>query len=337
MAKQTEPRSRPLKAILESLPERPVPLLGSWLCETQQTMIYAASGVGKSFFSLSIALAIAGGGSFMDWQTGEPRKVLYVDGEMSLHDVADRTDLLLNALPGVDRDVALRNCELMAFRDQPLDGRFVELNQDKDRDFLVEKVAKQEFALVALDNFSTLVSVEDENAASNIDPVIDLMRRLQRAGAAVILVHHARKNGGGKGSYRGSQKLSVTCDNIIRLDAHDTGLSDGSVAFKAEWEKVRAKRTEEVREREVYLRDGQWDFTISSKPELMQLVLAVRSRDHTTQDEIAEALGVSKATISKRKKDVLSRDLMTIDEWNRCLEEAADIQSEEAEEDDGDF
>src|SRR5689334_5206622 len=45
-------------------------------------MVYAPRGIGKTFFSLSLAYAIASGGEFLRWKAGQPRNVLIVDGEM---------------------------------------------------------------------------------------------------------------------------------------------------------------------------------------------------------------------------------------------------------------
>jgi len=47
------------------------------------TMLHAYRGVGKSFFAMSIAYAVATGSKFLRWESNKPAKVLYVDGEMS--------------------------------------------------------------------------------------------------------------------------------------------------------------------------------------------------------------------------------------------------------------
>ncbi len=43
-------------------------LLFPWLREQESCMIYAESGLGKSMFALSAALAVAGGGEFLGWK-----------------------------------------------------------------------------------------------------------------------------------------------------------------------------------------------------------------------------------------------------------------------------
>ena len=57
-------------------------ILDPWLAEKGLTMIYAPRGIGKTFLSLSVAYAIACGEPILKWKADEPRKVLYIDGEM---------------------------------------------------------------------------------------------------------------------------------------------------------------------------------------------------------------------------------------------------------------
>jgi hypothetical protein len=98
-------------------------LLSPWLREHESCMVYADTGVGKSMFALSAALAVAGGGEFLGWKpdqkaTGAPWKVLYVDGEMHIGDIQERARLLLNAVPNIDRDRARANLRFIARQHQ---------------------------------------------------------------------------------------------------------------------------------------------------------------------------------------------------------------------------
>lgn len=45
-------------------------------------MLYAPRGIGKTFVALSIAHAVATGGTVFAWEASMPRPVLYLDGEM---------------------------------------------------------------------------------------------------------------------------------------------------------------------------------------------------------------------------------------------------------------
>lgn len=65
-------------------------LLGDWFCEGDLGFIFAFRGVGKTWFALRMAQALATGGKLGDWQAHESVKVLYVDGEMPPDLMRDR-------------------------------------------------------------------------------------------------------------------------------------------------------------------------------------------------------------------------------------------------------
>jgi hypothetical protein len=137
-------------------------------------MVYADTGVGKSMFALSAALAVAGSGEFLGWKpdqkaNGAPWKVLYVDGEMHIGDIQERARLLLNAVPNVDRDRARENLRFIARQHQNPGEMFPSITEESGSQFILQRVKNQKLDLVVLDNFSTLGEVEDENAASSFN------------------------------------------------------------------------------------------------------------------------------------------------------------------------
>jgi len=58
------------------------PILTPWLNSQDLCMVYAARGIGKTHFAISVAYAIATGTDFLKWKADIPRKVLYLDGEL---------------------------------------------------------------------------------------------------------------------------------------------------------------------------------------------------------------------------------------------------------------
>ena len=76
------------------------PIFGDWLLERGLAMLYAASDIGKSWLSLSIATAIAGGGSLHDWNAPSAERVMLVDGEMDLSHIKDRLGIVFKAVRG---------------------------------------------------------------------------------------------------------------------------------------------------------------------------------------------------------------------------------------------
>src|SRR6266850_3595006 len=58
-------------------------LLGSMLSTTNRMLISAMTGIGKTNLALAIGIRVAAGDGFLHWAGNRPRRVLYIDGEMS--------------------------------------------------------------------------------------------------------------------------------------------------------------------------------------------------------------------------------------------------------------
>ncbi|HLG45428.1 MAG TPA: AAA family ATPase [Reyranella sp.] len=83
---------RPASELLEAVAPQPF-VLEPILARGSAALLYGPTGVGKSFAALGLALAAAGGGSFLGWTAPRPYNVLYLDGEMSPEAVAGRLRL----------------------------------------------------------------------------------------------------------------------------------------------------------------------------------------------------------------------------------------------------
>ena len=217
-------------------------LLFPWLREQESCMVYSATGVGKSMFALSAALAIAGGGAFLGWKPEERKasngwRVLYVDGEMHITDIQERARLLLNAVPGLNRERVGENLCFLARQHQAPRALFPSITEQDGMAFMGERVRKGPFDLIVLDNFSTLGEVEDENAASSFNAIQQFLLNLKVQGVATMLVHHANKTGG---DFRGSSKLAATFETIILLERLREEAEHGAAQFRVRWDKVRA-------------------------------------------------------------------------------------------------
>jgi AAA domain len=136
-------------------------LMKPWLREEQNCMVYAAAGVGKSLFALSLAIAVAGGGKFLTWEVqpkegGGGWKVLYLDGEMHVEDIKDRAHDLLNAVDDIDRAQVDANLSFIVRQDQKPGVEFPSITKKSGWDFILKLVREEGVNLIILDNFSTL-------------------------------------------------------------------------------------------------------------------------------------------------------------------------------------
>ena len=103
------------------------PLLEPWFYQGQSCMIWSASGVGKTFFSQTLALAMGGGGSVLGWRSPKPRKVLLIDGEMDLQELTERFRGLLSSVEGIDVEAAGKNVTVLSRQDQNPECKFPDL------------------------------------------------------------------------------------------------------------------------------------------------------------------------------------------------------------------
>ena len=113
----------PLKVVtMGELLDREFPrrehLLAPWLRQGESVMVWAAAGLGKTMLTLTMALAVAGGGEFLGWHNETPRRVLVIDGELHMEDLKDRLVMLAPTVAGLDLEAACENLRLVARQDQ---------------------------------------------------------------------------------------------------------------------------------------------------------------------------------------------------------------------------
>jgi hypothetical protein len=149
----------------------------------------------KSFLALDMAVAVASGTPCLRrYATAQPGRVLLYAAEDALHIVRRRLEGICAAagtcLAGLDIQV--------------ITAPTLRLDLDADRAGLDDAVARLRPRLVILDPFVRLHRI-DENVSGEVAPLLAFLRDLQRRhGAAVAVVHHARK---GAGAIRAGQAL----------------------------------------------------------------------------------------------------------------------------------
>jgi hypothetical protein len=99
------------------IPEREN-IIRSWLAAQSICMVYAARGLGKTWFCLALALAVALGEPFFGWSVPKPRRVLYIDGEMTTKMLKDRLLALCNGV--IPDNLDILPSEVLWLEDSPL-------------------------------------------------------------------------------------------------------------------------------------------------------------------------------------------------------------------------
>lgn len=318
-------------------------LLEPWLREQESALIWAAPGVGKTMLTLSLALAMAGGGEILGWKAPTPRKVLFIDGEMPLDDLQGRLTYLANAVEGLDVEAARQNLVILARHQQRHDAPFPDFGDDAQFDDIIQLILSHGPDLVVLDNLSTLATFGDENAAADAQKVVKLLARLKQAKVGVIVVHHSGKAGK---SFRGSSMLATTFEVILGLtkDPEDALLHPGAARFQLEWSKFRHKRDATIGDRVVTLSETdcrpKWREYRPENEVWTALAALVRTGRYRTRTEVGAALPPhlwptpdkppSGGWVSKQFKLADASGTIRRDEVERLLRAA------DSEEDDGD-
>ena len=175
----------------------------------------------KSFLALDLAVAVAGGVPCLRrFTVRRAGRVLLFAAEDALHIVRRRLEGI-SAAAGV----ALANLDI-----QVITAPTVRLDLDADRRNLAETVARLQPRLLILDPFVRLHRI-DENASGEVAPLLAYLRELQRRhDVAVLVVHHAKKGGGGVRAgqaLRGSSEFHAWGDSnlYLRRDGDDLSLS----------------------------------------------------------------------------------------------------------------
>ena len=173
---------------------------------------------GKSFLALDMAVAVAAGVPCLRrFPAARCGPVLLYAAEDALHVVRTR-------LEGICRAAAVTLADVPIY---VITAPSLRLDLAEDRLQLQTTVATLRPVLLVLDPFVRLHRI-DENASSEVAPLLAYLRELQRRFAlAVVLVHHARKGAGtlrGGQALRGSSELHAWGDSNLYLRRVDERL-----------------------------------------------------------------------------------------------------------------
>lgn len=316
-------------------------IIGPWLREAETALVWAATGIGKTMLTLSIAIAVASGGAVWEWKASKPRKVWIIDGEMHLQDLQDRLRGLANtAVSNVDFDELGPNLRITARQDQDPYSTFYDVTVKEHQDVILAKCKEDGIELLIIDNLSTVAdSLQDENDATAFRSISSFMTRMKQAGIATILVHHARKDGR---EARGSTALQTTFEVIIGLTRPQVPVH-GKASFIATFGKFRGLGGPLTEARQWTLGEDGWTVTEDTEDRLNTVLAALQSLECINRKELAERLGVSQQTVGRDLKKLVALDRITDDGIKSYFGQAKEFRAidhevippDEPEDDDG--
>lgn len=278
-------------------------IMAPWLTFGSTHMIYATRGVGKTFFALSIGLAICHGTDFGEWTIKESSNVMYVDGEMLPQDMKERIDFLSPNL----KEKMNKWYILSSGLNFQNGGSAINITQTFWQDFIYNEVITKDIKVVFLDNIAALTPGIEENDSTAWDVISSWLNKLKQTGCAIILIHHAGKGG----QQRGTSAREDALDTVITLKPTSSDLTRG-VDVDVVFEKSRHitgpaissvnwKLTSEPGSSDVI-----WDFGfpgVSKRNAAIMMMI-----NNKTYTEIGDTLGVGKSTITKYKKFAVDKE-----------------------------
>jgi hypothetical protein len=287
--------------------ERVSCLLDPILPAAGNLLIHGPSGSGKSHLSVSIALALAQGRNLLDWTVTGPVKVLYCDGEMPIDELQSRLAQYLRGAPAPETLV------WAAARAQ--EGDMPDLGDPDDQAHYLAAVEACGAQVVIFDNLTCLRWTNAESPENSIEawlPVAAFVRRLNRRGVAVIIVHHSAKSG----SARGSSGIPAPMDTTIRIAPPGEGQADPRAELDLEihFEKHRRFGGEaalSIRAKVIGDADGFATWERSGADPLVDDVVRLR-KDGKSIREIASALQRSKHGVEKAIQRAKGRGLLPL-------------------------
>ncbi|MDY6988383.1 MAG: AAA family ATPase [Thermodesulfobacteriota bacterium] len=289
------------------LPERKA-FLSPWLLEQSITLVSGWRGIGKSWFALGLLKAVATGTAFGPWQATEPARVLYLDGEMVPSDLTERLDDLGLEANGQDLPFYIYSDAYSNLLGLPR----ANLLSKTWRESMHRILTTRHIRLWILDNLVSTCPGIDENSQKEWSPVNDWLLSLRFKGISTVLLHHTGKSG----SQRGTSGREDNIDTSILLKKPFDYTNEDGARFVAHFSKARVKTRDlpAISDTEFKLTQDEagglvWTFgsvKAKNRDEILRLL-----NEGLSQKDVAEALGVSKGTVSKTRSQAIKDEWMT--------------------------
>ncbi len=245
-------------------------------------LLYGPRGLGKTHVAMGIAWAVASGASFLGWQAQRPRRVCYVDGEMPAVDMRER----LRRLGPVPEKLSFLLADLNTSYGIP------DLGTLQGQRRLLRNWGSWPDLLV-LDNLASLVGTT-RNGADCWGTVQTFLMVLRRRRMAVLVVHHANKDG----EQRGTSRREDVLDLVLSLRRPTDYQPSHGARFEIHFDKARGLHGDAAKPIEAQLGTddagrAHWTWRPAQDGELHRAAQLLN--DGLNPLQVARALGLSKS------------------------------------------
>lgn len=299
--------------LAKELPEQEF-IVHPWLPVQALAMLFAVRGVGKTWASLELAISVALGRDFIAWPVTKPRRVLFIDGEMPLSSLQFRLKRLLGNNP-VPPNLTILSSELLLRDNAGLN--IGQPNQQQRVDDYLSELAEQKKApdLIILDNLSSLVAGVDENSNSDLDLLLRWLMKLRSQGYAVMLVHHAGRNG----DQRGASRREDLLDTVIKLERREGFNLEATkgACFDISFTKLRGEPPKPISLFVALAADEEGNLHWvheegQQQPAYMKIVRAIHELKPASQSALAKKLGCSRQHVHTQVKIGAEKGLLKV-------------------------
>jgi len=259
-------------------------ILFPWLLSGTITLITAARGIGKTWLSTIIALAVTRQVPIGEWYPEISAKCVYVDGEMASDQLKKRIDEMVINLPEEKAPLYIVSSDLMKSKKL----RHTNIADPEWRDSITNIITDTGFSVLILDNLASLAPGINENIKKSWDPINQWLLELRANNVAVIMIHHAGK----KVKQRGTSGREDNIDNAIYLTRPSDYTIEQGARFNVEFTKARAFLGKAGEPFCLHIKksgDGLIWTTETPKPELKYFITALLGLK-VPQTEIAKIL-----------------------------------------------
>jgi hypothetical protein len=288
---------------LETTPITPrAKLLGEWLRECDLGFLYGERGIGKTWLVCAVATHVSTGNDLGTWKSWGAFPVLYVDGEMAQDSTRDR----LKGMSESNKNLHVLHHERLF----ELSGLSMNLANPLIQTVITNLCIEKEIKVLILDNLSCLVSGVKENDSDAWEQLLFWLLELRRRRIAVIIVHHAGRNG----FMRGTSKREDPAAWVIKIESSfKTNPSEDGAKFETKFEKIRNTSIPE------WIRIWHFKTEPTGKVSIAcqeigfdGKVLQLIQDGLETNSEIANELNCTAGTVSKAAKRLEAAKLIEI-------------------------
>lgn len=277
----------------ETAPPR-LEMLGPWLTQPSLGMVYGWRGSGKTWFSMSVAYALASGGDFLGWTAKAPSRVVYVDGEMGRAVIRERQKAICM---GSMKDVLSGDLAYTTFDEY---GGVIPNLANRSDWYLYDKMIEDAHILI-IDNICACIRPIGKQSDADAWAIVQEWSIQKRGkGKSILFVHHSGKSGEQLGTSMREQPM----DYVIALKRSSLSRGDKSCCFELHFEKNRhfyGDNAKSLYAKLVQKHAGVgWEYS-SLEEKYTDEVLALQVKGLKAH-EIAEVLG----TTSTRIKQILA-------------------------------